>query len=171
MNTKERTIIGIVLLLISLITTFDIITDMKEGATWWHISIEACVAIIALISLFYLMQQSFKLKHKLEIVKYDNEKILAESEKWKKSSKKFIDGLSLSIDLQLDAWKLTNSEKEIAFLLIKGYSLKEIAEIRNTAEKTARAQSTSIYSKSGLAGRNQLSAFFLEDLFLPNQNL
>jgi len=46
-------------------------------------------------------------------------------------------------------------------------SLKEIAEIRNTAEKTARVQSMAVYSKSGLGGRSELSAFFLEDLLVP----
>jgi hypothetical protein len=33
-----------------------------------------------------------------------------------------------------------------------------------TTEKTARVQSMAIYSKAGLAGRSELSAFFLEDL-------
>ncbi len=48
-------------------------------------------------------------------------------------------------------------------------SLKEVAEIRGTVEKTARAQSMSIYSKAGLSGRSELAAFFLEDLLLPTQ--
>ena len=52
----------------------------------------------------------------------------------------------------------------MAFLLLKGMSLKEIAEIRDTAEKTARVQSMSIYAKAGLSGRSELAAFFLEDL-------
>jgi len=55
----------------------------------------------------------------------------------------------------------------VAFLLIKGFSLKEIADYRSTAEKTTRAQATVVYAKSGLSGRSQLSAFFLEDLLLP----
>jgi len=55
----------------------------------------------------------------------------------------------------LQSWKLTSSEKEVAFLLLKGLSLKEVAEVRNTSEKTARAQSTSIYNKAGLSGRSK----------------
>lgn len=58
-------------------------------------------------------------------------------------------------------------EKEVAFLLLKGLSLKEIAEVRQTVEKTARLQATAVYEKSGLAGRSELSAFFLEDLLPP----
>ncbi|MGE3975871.1 MAG: helix-turn-helix transcriptional regulator, partial [Bdellovibrionales bacterium] len=53
---------------------------------------------------------------------------------------------------------------------LKGLSLKEIAGVRNTTEKTARVQSTAIYSKAGLSGRSELSAFFLEDLLLPENS-
>ena len=55
----------------------------------------------------------------------------------------------------------------MAFLLLKGFSLKDIAELRRTHEKTVRAQAASIYAKSGLSGRSELSAFFLEDLLVP----
>ena len=75
-----------------------------------------------------------------------------------------------TIDAQLSNWNLSVSEKEVAFLLLKGMSLKELAEIRKTTEKTARAQSIAIYSKAGLAGRSELSAFFLEDLLPPSGN-
>jgi DNA-binding CsgD family transcriptional regulator len=75
-----------------------------------------------------------------------------------------IGGLSHAIDLQLEEWKLSPSEKEITLLLLKGLSLKEIAEIRGVAERTVRQQSVNVYHKSGLSGRAELSAYFLEDL-------
>jgi DNA-binding CsgD family transcriptional regulator len=90
-----------------------------------------------------------------------------QAEAWRTGSKKYLDGLSQSIDLQLDQWQLSAAEKEVAFLLLKGLSLKEIAVARGTSEKTARVQSSAVYSKSGLAGRSELSAFFLEDLLPP----
>ena len=43
----------------------------------------------------------------------------------------------------------------------------QIWQLRGTGEKTVRAQSASIYAKAGLAGRSELSAFFLEDLLVP----
>ncbi len=79
-------------------------------------------------------------------------------------SKAYLAGLSSLIEQQLSAWGLSPSEREVAFFLLKGMSLKEIAMLRNTSEKTARVQSTAIYAKSGLGGRSELSAFFLEDL-------
>jgi DNA-binding NarL/FixJ family response regulator len=55
----------------------------------------------------------------------------------------------------------------VALLLLKGLSLKEIATVRATSERTVRAQARSLYSKAGLTGRAALSSFFLEDLLAP----
>jgi DNA-binding NarL/FixJ family response regulator len=55
----------------------------------------------------------------------------------------------------------------VALLLLKGLSVKEIAAVRATSERTIRTQARSLYSKAGLTGRAALSAFFLEDLLAP----
>ncbi|MCO6430406.1 MAG: response regulator transcription factor [Deltaproteobacteria bacterium] len=86
-------------------------------------------------------------------------------EHWREQSRQFTVGLSESIEKQLKNWGLTEAESDVAFLLIKGLSLKEIAEVRETSERTVRQQAAAIYAKSNLAGRAQLAAFFLEDLF------
>ncbi|MCR9203753.1 MAG: LuxR C-terminal-related transcriptional regulator, partial [Halobacteriovoraceae bacterium] len=116
---------------------------------------------------YFLVKGTFILRKSLKKEKEFSAKLIEENSHWKESSKRFLDGLSKSIDTQLNKWGLTKSEKEVAFLLIKGFSLKEIAEYRSTVEKTTRAQATSIYAKSGVSGRSQLSAFFLEDLLIP----
>jgi len=61
-------------------------------------------------------------------------------------------------------WKLSPSEKEVAFLLIKGMSTQEIADLRDTKIGTVKSQTSSIYQKAGVKGRNELVAFFVEDL-------
>lgn len=57
------------------------------------------------------------------------------------------------------------SEKEA--LTLKGLSHGEIANLRNASERIVRDQALAIYRKAGVAGRTELSAFFLEDLLLP----
>lgn len=167
MNIKERIIISIILLSIGLMTTVDLITDSKEGASWWHTAVEGLVVVAALFGVFLLLGETFKLKRTLKNELDFSTKLQQEANVWKEHSKKYLQGLSQSIDAQLSKWELTKSEKEVAFLLLKGFSLKEIAVLRKTTDKTARAQSTAIYAKAGLSGRSQLSAFFLEDLLLP----
>lgn len=65
---------------------------------------------------------------------------------------------------QFADWGLSPSESEVALLLIKGLSMKEISLAREVKEKTVRQQATSVYAKSGYAGRHELVAHFIEDL-------
>ena len=168
MNTKERWFIIFTLIAISTLTTFDIVTDLREGVTWWHVLVEAFVIIAAAIGVIYLLRGTFSLIHKLDDEREFSSNLKTENLRFKEQSKKYLEGLSQNIDEQLSLWTLSKSEKEVAFLLLKGFSFKEIANVRNTTEKTARTQSAAIYSKAGLANRSQLSAYFLEDLLLPN---
>lgn len=61
-------------------------------------------------------------------------------------------------------WKLSDSEREIALLLIKGLSIQEIADIRETRPGTIKSQCSAIYRKAEVKGRNELVAYFVEDL-------
>lgn len=61
-------------------------------------------------------------------------------------------------------WSLTASEKDIAFMLVQGLSLRAVAQARETSESTVRLQALSIYSKAQLEGRHDLSAYFIKEL-------
>lgn len=168
-QSSERIVVVAVLFLITVLVVFDLVTDSVEGVELWHVMTEACIAIIAMFGIFFVIRSHLILRHQFDeqSIRFANYK--QEAELWRAESKKYLEGLALAIDQQLTKWKLTVAEKEVAFLLLKGMSLKEIANIRNTAEKTARVQSIAIYSKSGLSGRSELAAFFLEDLLIPNE--
>ncbi|MBX2837672.1 MAG: LuxR C-terminal-related transcriptional regulator [Gammaproteobacteria bacterium] len=68
---------------------------------------------------------------------------------------------------QFDQWALTSTEQQIALMLIKGLSFREVAEIRKTMEKSVRQQATKIYKKAGVTGRHELAGWFFEDLLSP----
>ncbi len=76
-------------------------------------------------------------------------------------------GLAAAIDRQFERWSLSSAEAEVALLLLKGLPTKQIAEVRETSERTVRQQALAVYRKAGLGGRAELAAFFLEDLLLP----
>jgi len=65
---------------------------------------------------------------------------------------------------QFDAWGLTQAEHDVALLGIKGFSIAEIASMRETKEGTIKAQNAAIYRKAGVTSRNQLLSYFIEDL-------
>jgi len=68
---------------------------------------------------------------------------------------------------QFDAWQLTASEQDVVIGLLKGLSFREIAELRDTREKTVRQQASSVYKKAGVSSRNELAAWFFEDMLDP----
>lgn len=167
MNDRERWTIAAILLGTAIFVGLDLLSDSRDGAPWWHLAAEGLVAAGALIGVLLLIHGAYTLKRDLAAETKRSATLAAEADRWRAQAATYLTGLSQEIDRQLETWKLTASEKEVAFLLLKGLSLKEIATARNTTEKTARAQSTAIYEKSGLAGRSELSAFFLEDLLAP----
>lgn len=64
-----------------------------------------------------------------------------------------------------ETWGLSKSEEDVCFYLIKGLAIKEIAQLRNTSERTVRNQATIIYDKANVAGRHELAAVFLNSIF------
>ncbi|WP_114965568.1 response regulator transcription factor [Alkalilacustris brevis] len=68
------------------------------------------------------------------------------------------------MEQQFDDWQLTPTEKNVALLVIKGFSNAEIARLRGTTESTVKSQLTSIFRKTGLATRQQLTTYLIEDL-------
>lgn len=61
-------------------------------------------------------------------------------------------------------WKLSPTERDVALLSIKGYSIAEIAEMRGAARGTVRSQLSQVYAKADVGGQPALAALFIERL-------
>ena len=72
------------------------------------------------------------------------------------------------IETDFRNWKLSDAEVAVGWLILKGFSFQEIANNRQTSERTVRQQAQAIYNKAGISGRSELSAYFLEDFFDPH---
>lgn len=130
---------------------YDIVGDLLSGEDgFFHIAIELIVFIAISVVLY------FEIKH----VKFLGKEIKVE----KRKTARLAGELLSVMKEQFSQWSLTPSESEVALLLIKGLSMKEIALARHVKEKTVRSQATNIYSKSGYTGRHELAAHFIEDL-------
>lgn len=101
----------------------------------------------------------------------DLELARVQGQRWRSEARGYLNGLGEAIEAQFSRWNLTDAEREVALLLLKGLSLKEVATVRAVSERTIREQARSVYAKSGLTGRAGLSAFFLEDLLAPIEGL
>ncbi len=70
--------------------------------------------------------------------------------------------MSGPIHNQFNLWGLSKSEADIAYLLVKGFTIREIADLRKTTEATVRQQTLQLYQKAQVDGRHQLSGFFIK---------
>lgn len=141
----------VVLILAAIFFAYDIIADLfDDEESSVHIIVEFLVFLAMSLVLFR------ELRHVWEL----NRAVVEQQSKMARLS----GDLMGVMQRQFAQWGLSPSESEVALLLIKGLSMKEISELREVKEKTVRQQATSIYSKSGYAGRHELAAHFIEDL-------
>ena len=147
----------------------DLVTDYHSGSTGAHLILEGLLLVTSGTFFVLSVKRLALAKKEITSLKVDVEKLHHEKEQWKNETHQLLAGLSVKIEQQFGKWKLTQAETEVGFLLLKGFSLQEIADIRTTKIKTVQQQSQSIYQKTGLASRSELAAFFLEDLLPPKE--
>lgn len=116
--------------------------------------IPVVVASVGVVLLFQMSRRQHE--EQLTLIR-DLELARIQGQRWRSEARSFLNGLGEAIDAQFSRWNLTDAEREVALLLLKGLSLKEIATVRATAERTIRAQARSIYSKSRAARPCRLS--------------
>lgn len=145
----------------------DLIADASEGASPGHLVVESLATLTAAVGAILVGRRLRRLGADVADARARASRAREEAERWRQQASEAIHGLSRAIDAQLDAWSLTGAEKEVAWLLLKGLSHKEIASARGTSDRTARDQAGAVYRKAGLGGRAELAAFFLEDLLVP----
>lgn len=165
---KERRVITACLLIVIAFTTHDFIEDMTQNEGWYYVLADIAYMSIIIGLLLYIWRHTPLASKKRnlmltqEIIKQHKD-----AREWSKKAEDLLSGLSGIINEQLEKWQLSQAEKEVALLILKGLSLKEIATLRSTSERTVRQQATQVYEKAGVNNRAELSAFFLEDLLLP----
>lgn len=160
--------------LIALVAAFDLATDISQGTTTGHVLAEGAVFLVGMLGAVFMTRRLVGLMRSERAARGEALALAerlrgaeAEANRWRDEARDLLDGLGAALDRQFERWALSPAEKEVALLLLKGLSHKEIADVRSITEATARQQARAVYKKAGLSGRNDLAAFFLEDLLLP----
>ncbi|MCY4381853.1 MAG: LuxR family transcriptional regulator [Nitrospinae bacterium] len=155
-NYNSQVILRIgILLPAALFLVYDLITDAAlEGEfASTHFIIEAIVFLFVLVVLIISLRDLADLRTRLQRERTRNKALAGE--------------LAAGIEVQMDGWKLTPSEREIAWMIIKGYRFAEIAELRQVKENTTRLQATALYAKAGVHGRGEFVAEIIHHLLAP----
>ncbi len=129
--------------------------------------VEPTLIVATAAGVVYLINRVNRQQRSQELLLRDLEVARAEGSQWRSDMRELLRGLGDAIDRQFERWGLTAAEREVAMLLLKGLSHKEIAVVRDASVLTVRQQARAVYAKANLSGRAALSAFFLEDMLLP----
>ena len=154
--------------LIALLMATDLTIEYRRGVSMALQSFELLIFVSALGGIAFHWWQMAAARRRSDRLDLELAEALADARRWSQDAHDVLQGLGAAIDRQFERWGLTPAEREVALLQLKGLRHKTIAELRQTSERTVRQQALAVYRKSGLNGRSDLAAFFLEDLLLPN---
>ena len=160
--------------LIALLMATDLTIEYRRGVPLALQTFELLIFLSALSGIAFHWWQmaserrrSRELNRELAEARAEVRRWAEDARRWNQEAETALRGLGEAIDRQFDRWGLTPAEREVALLQLKGLRHRDIAELRQTSERTVRQQALSVYRKSGLNSRSDLAAFFLEDLLLP----
>lgn len=167
MSQKEKYILLACMTLISFYLCFEVFEEYLDyygyGAPGF-LKYEFVVVLICLIATAYIAYSIIQQNKKHTEIQQDLIKVKDQLEGSSIRLKEGKEKYQEVIQWQFKEWTLSPSEQEVALLILKGLSIKEISNARSTKEKTVRSQASAIYNKSNLWGRHELSAWFFEDL-------
>jgi len=163
MTPTNKMILALILALILSANLFDLSNDFRQHASLWHLLEEGLVIGISLAGVVYLLfslrrqyHVSQRIRQELQVAQA---RLVSADARMREARHQY----SQVIKDQFEDWGLSPGEQGVAMLLLKGLSLKEIAALRETREKTVRQQASMVYKKAGVEGRHALSAWFFED--------
>ena len=168
---RLRFLLLVTLLLIAVGGVTDLILDRPESWLSLHVLFESVLILGALTMAVALWVGWWKAEKAAGELRRSLEEQKAERDAWTRKAQSALEGLGAAIQAQFGEWGLSEAESEVALLLMKGHSHKSIARLTDRSPQTVRQHASSAYRKSGLAGRAELAAFFLEDLMLPGQGV
>ena len=171
---RSVALLGAVFAAVVGLATIDLGSDLAEGNTTWHVLVEGLLVAFGSAGIVAVARRFVRLMRRERVLVAEAaelnrrlDRTIEEAERWRKEASDLLAGLGEAIDAQFGRWGLTPAEKEVALLLLKGLSMKEVAQMRGVGESTTRQQARAVYKKAWVSGRYDLSAFFLEDLLLP----
>ncbi|SFV68298.1 Regulatory protein, LuxR [hydrothermal vent metagenome] len=158
-NKIKLTIVLLLLIYIFISIGYDLVKDLYQfkNYTITYLIYELISLLVSGFSFFFIFNILEEYRKNI-----DNLNLNITSEQ--NISKKLKGDFLKVLEKQFDEWHLTKSEKEIIVLIFKGLPYKKIADIRNTKDITIRQQVSTIYKKIDIKSRNELIAFFFEDL-------
>ena len=145
---KANLILSIILIVFFIQDTFyDIVIESEYNI---HSYMEVVLVVVMSILFIYQVKEFKSLSSKLGLAE--------------ETVSKFKKELSSVINDQFSFWGFTPAESEVGWLILKGFSYPDIANLREVSEKTINQQVGVIFKKSHVKNRHEFVSSFIEDL-------
>ena len=124
----------VLFLLILIVIGSDLMQDWASGVSPLHVMGELVVLLAAAAGVGSLWVRSRRLRRETAALGVHLREATADAERWRAEAEALLRGLGEAVSGQFDRWLLTPAEQEVALMLIKGLSHKEVAQVRGTSE-------------------------------------
>lgn len=165
---SRQTLLSLFVLLIFATSASEIVLEFMDGETLSTMGDDILWFLISAFFLATFIYQRREQQKELKDLRGQLSRARGKLAQLDAKSQELASQYRTVIQKQFDAWTLSESEQDIVILILKGLSFREIAELRNTRDKTVRQQASSVYRKAGVAGRSELVAWFFDDLLEPD---
>ncbi|WP_343559481.1 helix-turn-helix transcriptional regulator [Kiloniella sp. b19] len=145
----------------------EIVIEFSAGETVAAMADDLARFAISALVLAVFVYEQYEQRKSIEMLRLQISKARGQLADLDADTKEIANQYRRVMQKQFDAWGLTASEQDIVIGILKGLSFREIAGLRETREKTVRQQASSVYRKAGVCGRNELTAWFFEDMLDP----
>ena len=100
--------------------------------------LETALLVLAIGCATFFSVEFRELRRDHSVIRADLAKATLNGERWRKEAQAHLEGLGAAIQQQFREWRLSEAESDIAALMMKGFSHKEIAGLRNSTAATVR---------------------------------
>lgn len=164
---RFRILLGIFLLLVVVGGVIDLVLDHREDGLNLHTIYELLTILAAFGMAWAVWSRWWRTERSVRHLQDTLEVRSSERDEWQGRAQRALEGFSRAVDQQFRGWGLTPAEREVAFLILKGNTHKQVAQATERSERTVRQHAGMVYQKAGLSSRAELAAYFMKDLKVP----
>lgn len=155
---RLMTWVGVIQLVCVLAFVIDIASEFPDPATWGylpfrsalHLGVELGVVVLLMIGVA-LVRQAIR-------------RVAGERDRAQSDLRSLRGDFDAILQAQFTDWNLTDTQRDIALLTLRGLTIERIAEARNCAQGTVKAHLNAIYRAGGFRTRGELVGFFMDEL-------
>ena len=120
-----------------LLTVIDVVSE-SEDVEWPELlvdSFETALIVASATGVALLTGSAQRERKERDALTRDLELARAEGAAWRGRAQSYFAGLGEEIEKQFEKWQLTDAEREVGLLMLKGFSHREIAGLRGTTKR------------------------------------